>query len=82
MSRLRRSALTLAAGAVGSVLVTMTGFVTTPVALQYLGAERFGAFRAAVDWTSARALVANAGFREISACAGWGFPLARYLPCA
>ena len=34
------------------------------------------------DWTSARALVAGAGFREISAYADGGFPLARYLPGA
>jgi hypothetical protein len=34
------------------------------------------------DWTSARALVASAGFREISAYADGGFPLARYLPGA
>ena len=32
------------------------------------------------DWTCARALVAGAGFREISAYADGGFPLARYLP--
>jgi len=34
------------------------------------------------DWTSARALVASAGFREISAYGDGGFPLARYLPRA
>ena len=34
------------------------------------------------DWTSARALVASAGFREVSAYADGGFPLARYLPGA
>jgi SAM-dependent methyltransferase len=34
------------------------------------------------DWASARALVASAGFREISAFADGGFPLARYLPGA
>jgi len=32
------------------------------------------------DWASARALVAGAGFREISAYADGGIPLARYLP--
>ena len=50
MSRTRRSVLAVAAGAVGSVVVTLTGFVTTPVLLRYLGSERFGAFRAAIDW--------------------------------
>ena len=34
------------------------------------------------DWTSAQALVASAGFRQISAYADGGFPLARYLPGA
>ena len=34
------------------------------------------------DWTSARALVASSGFREVSAFADGGFPLARYLPGA
>ncbi len=34
------------------------------------------------DWASARALVASSGFREVSAFAGGGFPLARYLPGA
>jgi hypothetical protein len=34
------------------------------------------------DWTSARALVAGAGFREISAYADREFPLAPYLPGA
>jgi len=34
------------------------------------------------DWTSARALVASAGFPKISAYADGGFPLARCLPGA
>ena len=34
------------------------------------------------DWTSARALVAGAGLRVISAYADGGFPLTRYLPGA
>jgi SAM-dependent methyltransferase len=32
------------------------------------------------DWNSARAMVENAGFHEISARADGGFPLARFLP--
>lgn len=32
------------------------------------------------DWSAARALVAGAGFREVSASADGGFPLARFLP--
>jgi SAM-dependent methyltransferase len=32
------------------------------------------------DWSTARALVAGAGFREVSADADGGFPLARLLP--
>ncbi len=34
------------------------------------------------DWTSARALVAGGGYREISADADGGFPLARFMPGA
>jgi hypothetical protein len=32
------------------------------------------------DWASARALVTEAGFREVGASADGGFPMARLLP--
>lgn len=71
-------------------------FVALPNALHWRQRVRFllGSFRYTdgglmdrthfrfFDWASARALIASAGCREISAFADGGFPLARYLPGA
>ena len=50
MSRARRSTLTLATGLVSSAVAAVTSFVTAPLLLYWLGAVRFGAFRAALGW--------------------------------
>jgi O-antigen/teichoic acid export membrane protein len=50
MSRVRRSTQTLATGLVSSAVVAVSSFATAPYLLDWLGAERFGAFRAAVGW--------------------------------
>ena len=43
--------LSWAAGTLRSIATMAAGFVATPFILRYLGAERFGGFRAAQQWT-------------------------------
>lgn len=50
--RTRRSALTFLSGAAFTAITIALGFVTTPLLLRWLGAERFGAVRAVSDWLS------------------------------
>ena len=42
--------MTLAAGAATSVLTAAIAMLTTPILLRWLGTERFGVFRVAIDW--------------------------------
>jgi len=48
--RLRRAVLTWTMDAVNSGVTILVGFVTTPILLKLLAAERFGAARAAGEW--------------------------------
>jgi O-antigen/teichoic acid export membrane protein len=48
--RTQRSALNWIAGVAVSLTTIAIAFVTTPLLLRFLGAERFGATRAAADW--------------------------------
>lgn len=48
--RTQRSALNWVAGVAVSITTIAIAFVTTPLLLRFLGAERFGATRAAADW--------------------------------
>jgi O-antigen/teichoic acid export membrane protein len=50
MSRTFRSLQTLFSGAGFSVITALLAIATTPLILNWLGDERFGAFRAALDW--------------------------------
>jgi len=52
LSRSLRSALTFGAGVFGQIVTMIAGFVITPLLLSALGDVRYGAFRAASDWTS------------------------------
>ena len=49
--RAKRSILSFGSGAAVTSLATLVGLVTTPFLLEWLGDERFGAFRALVEWT-------------------------------
>ena len=48
--RTRRSALHFGSGLVYTAVTILIAFVATPLLLRWLGAERFGAWRAASDW--------------------------------
>ncbi len=48
--RAKRTALNFLSTTGLTVVVTVAGFVATPLLIDWLGAEKFGAFRAAQDW--------------------------------
>ena len=50
MTRSRRSALTYTTGLLYTVITLVVGIVALPFLLGWLGEERYGAFRATVDW--------------------------------
>lgn len=55
--RTRRAVLSFSTGSLLTLVALIVGFVTTPYLLKWLGAERFGAFRAASDWFAYLALL-------------------------
>ena len=50
MSRSRRSALTFASGLGYTAITLVVGIIAVPLLLRWLGTERYGAWRAVVDW--------------------------------
>ena len=52
MSRARRTAYGIAADLAFQVVFVVTGFLTTPWIVRWLGTEAFGAFRTLLDWLS------------------------------
>lgn len=57
MSRAKRSIFNFSTLLIFNLLLILTGFVTTPVILNFLGSEAFGAFRAMSDWFGYLALI-------------------------
>lgn len=55
--RVRRAALTWGWGMLSTVVTTLTGLITTPLIVKYLGDERFGIFRTSLDWWGCLMLV-------------------------
>jgi len=50
VTRTKRSAWTLAAGATFSVASALTAVIASPYLLRWLGADQFGAYRTLIDW--------------------------------
>jgi O-antigen/teichoic acid export membrane protein len=50
LTRTRRSTLSLSSNLLFTAATMLVGFVSTPLLLQWLGAERFGAYKVLVDW--------------------------------
>lgn len=57
MSRTRRSAWGVASGLTFTAVTLVTGLVSTPWILHWLGAERFGTFKVLMDWIAYLALL-------------------------
>jgi O-antigen/teichoic acid export membrane protein len=56
MSRTQKSAWSVASGLLFALISVSTGFLATPWLLDWLGAERFGAYKALMDWIGYLAL--------------------------
>ncbi len=57
MTRTRRAALTYATGLSYTTVTLLVGIIAVPFLLRWLGEERYGAFRATVDWFGYLALL-------------------------
>ena len=57
MSRATRSAWNFSSAVVGNGIALLVGFAGTPLIIEFLGAERYGAFRVLVDWLGNLALL-------------------------
>lgn len=57
MTRTRRAALTYVTGLTYTAVTLLVGIIAVPFLLRWLGEERYGAFRATVDWFGYLALL-------------------------